>query len=297
MDYVKQLDTILRVVGVRIRQGIKVSRKTGFSFNAITSSEETSTTNSSSMLPTSDTTSPSREGNLFEPAAAAADLSTPHKGSEGVPESDPKENSSQDAEKLADKSSETPQEIDPSNPEFHTGRHLEEQEEEEEAGGRAPASQTNPDQTKPSRPNKCGVGGQEGNDLALPRGEDGTQNEAVENDSKQEAKRCQGARSKLGRCSSAAHAADGENAATVGVDERTGKGGRDGEQEGGKGEQEGGKGDVGRGRVGPLRLEQVALKEREKTDVWGEDSGEDSYTSSDPCSSAEDDKAPSQNEV
>lgn len=320
MDYVKQLDTILRVVGIRIRQGIKVSRKTGFGFDTVTSSEEMSATNSSSMLPTSDTTSPSCEGNLFEPAAAAADLSTPHKGSEGVPESDPKENSSQDAEKLADKSSETPQETNPSNPEFHTGRCSEEQEEEEqeeEAGRRVPASQTNPDQAKPSSRSiqgtsslggklkgffssknreasspgkKRGVGRQEGGDLALPRSEDGAQNEAVENNNKQEVKRCQGVCSKLGGYSSAAHAADGENTATVRVDKRAGKGGKDGEQEEGKG-------DVGRGQAGPVRLEQVALKEQEKTNVWDEDSGEDSYTSSDPCSSAEDEKAPSQNEV
>ena len=311
MDYVKQLDTILRIVGIRIRQGIKVSRKTGFGFGTVTSSEETSTTNSSSTLPTSDTPSPSCEGNLFQPAAAAADLSTPPEGSEGVPESDPKENSSQDAEKLADKSSETPQETDPSNPEFHTGRCLEEQEEEEEAGGRVPASQTNPDQAKPGSRSIQGTsslggklkgffssknressspGGQEGDDLALPRSEDGAQNEAVENNNKQEVKRCQGACGKLGGYSSAPHAADGENAATVRVDKRAGKGGKDGEQEEGKG-------DVGRGQAGPLRLEQVALKEREKTHVWDEDSGEDSYTSSDPCSSAEDEKAPSQNEV
>ena len=226
MDYVKQLDTILRVVGIRIRQGVKVSRKTGFGLNAATNSEETSATDSSSV---SDISSPTCEENSSEPAAVAAELSTCEDSEEAV-ESDSKHDS-QGAEKLADKP-ETQQEIDPLNPELQLGRYSE----EKEAAGKALVSPTDPDQASP-----------------INRSSPGT---------------------------------------NTGEDQCAGKGDREVE-----GRTERGKGEGGIGEVGPLLLEQVVLKDREKTNVSDNDSGEDSYTSSNPCSSTEEETTPSQNEV
>ena len=319
MDYVKQLDTILRVVGIRIRRGVKASKKTTV-FGVGTekgSSEETSLTEP----PTS--ASSDEHENLPDSAVVAPGFDTLRVSEDGA-DSDPRPDS-QDAGE-----SEAQPETDSQNPEFHAVERR--SPEEGDDGSDLVFSRTGPDQAVPasssgdSQATSRSLGGklktlfgrkreppspepklrmgERSSEASTSPGSEDRPSVVLDGTlerSEQEVEIRDGERKVDGNgSSSAASGAEyGKNGiAVTGVAESRGQGGgeRGREREGREGRW---KSEGGRGKAGRVSSEQAGgvVKARGvETDVCDEDSDEDSYTSSNPSPPSEEEKAdPSQN--
>ena len=314
MDYVKQLDTILRVVGIRIRRGVKASKKTTV-FGVGTekgSSEETSLTEP----PTS--ASSDEHENLSDSAAVAPGFDTLRVSEDGA-DSDPRPDS-QDAGE-----SEAQPETDHQNPEFHAveRRSPEEGDDGSDLDQAVPASRSEDSQAtsrslggklktlfgrkrEPPSPEPKLRKGERSSEASTSPGSEDRPSVVLDGTlerSKQEVEIREGERKVDGNgSSSAASGAEyGKNGiAVAGVAESRGEGGgeRGREREGREGRW---KSEGGRGKAGRVSSEQAGVEMKARgveTDVCDEDSDEDSYTSSNPSPPSEEEKAdPSQNDV